>query len=105
MPVESETSSEKPHREDRIGKVRGWGDMRHILDSKICPDNERFLHVYFRSQLFIAEGKPTKAKRLFNLLSHWTGFDKFEENPKNQEALSLIDLAVRGDTNRRVTGS
>jgi len=86
----------------RLGKVHDWGEMSSILDSHLRPENKKYLRVYFRTQCLLAENKKIKAQKLFGRLSKFTEFDKFEEDPANQRILSLIDLAVRGETRRRV---
>ena len=83
---------------ERIGQVHSWPEMAGQLQ-EIDPHCRRFARAYFKSQVFIVEGRPTKAKRLFRLLDKMTGFRDFED--KNEGLLRSIDIAVRGETTRR----
>jgi len=83
---------------ERIGHVRSWAQMDGQL-TEINPHDRKFARAYFKSQVFIVEGRPTKAKRLFRLLDKMTGFRDFED--KNEGLLRSIDIAVRGETTRR----
>lgn len=84
--------------EERMGEVRDWGEMSHYLPDDINPHDRRYLRAYFRSQIFIADGKPTKARRLFRRLSNWTGYDEFEEKESSIEMLRTVDMGVKGHT-------
>lgn len=86
------------------GRVRDWKEMKLILDSNINDHNKRYLLLYFHAQRNIVNGDIRKAREKFSRMDKWAerevykNFSGFED--VNEEILSMIDLAVRGETQR-----
>lgn len=82
--------------ESRNHYVRSWATIAVRLPNDLTPGQEKFVKGYFRAQLRLAQGKPTKAGRIFKGLESNQDYSGFEE--ENQDLLAAIDLAVRGET-------
>jgi hypothetical protein len=85
------------------GTARSWSDIVGLLPENLktdYPDQFRSIRSYFRMQLHLAEGRKTKAGRISEGLAHREGFEDFED--ANQELFAAIEVAVRGETKRRV---
>ena len=93
-------SAENPVRctvsEDRIGKVRNWGEMSSFISPDDIKEHENFLRGYFKAQIFLQSGNRVKAKKIFNGLDKATGYLEFEK--ENSDLLRAIDLAVEGES-------
>ncbi len=76
--------------------INSWAQIEIHLPDDYNPHNKRFLRDYFRAQLRVAQGKPVKAKRIFQGLVKRTGYNEFEET--NEPYLAAVDLAVKGHT-------
>jgi len=83
---------------ERIGAVRSFGEMQAILPNSLRESEINFLEVYFRLQKRIVEGRMIKARTISDGLRKKTGWSEFEEN--HEDLLTIIDMAVRGNTNR-----
>lgn len=82
--------------QDKAGGIRDWAEMQGCLPDDITPGDKKYLHSYFRAQIFIVSDKKRKASRLFRHLSNLTGYNEFERN--NVELLRCVDVAVKGST-------
>ena len=72
------------------------GVMSHL--SEIPPHDRKFIEGYARGLLFLKEGRPTKAGRVFEGLESSTGFNEFRE--RNSEVLKIIKLMVDGNSDK-----
>ena len=72
------------------------GVMSHLSD--IPPHDRSFFEGYTRGLLFLKEGRPTKAGRVFEGLESSSGFKEFRE--RNGEVLKIIKLLVEGNNDR-----
>ena len=92
-------SPEKPLSQVRQDYARSWARIEPYLPTNLSEHYRNFVRDYFRDQLRIVKGCPTKAGRILSGLDNRAGFTTFEW--QNQPLLAAIDFAVRGSSNRR----
>lgn len=84
-----------PYRRD--GLIPSWTDV--VVSFKLDefhPRDLRLVRGYYRAQRTLAEGRPTKAKRIFQSLDKNPDFKSLEEN--NDALLTRIASYVRKPT-------
>ena len=85
--------------EDRIGRVRDWGEMHSYISPDVPERDCKILKGYFRAQVRLVEGKKVRARQLLSFLEKRNAdFRKLED--ENDALFASIDIAVRGATNR-----
>ena len=92
--------------EDRVGKVRDFGEMKTYLPDDLREGTLNLLDEYFKATRLIQKGKKTKArKKLKGLENRKLGkdrdFKKFEV--ENRDLLSRIQKAVLGRSSQDKT--
>ena len=70
------------------------GVMSHL--SEIPPHDRKYFEGYTRGLLFLKEGRPTKARRVFEGLENDNRFNEFRE--RNGEILKIIKLMVDSES-------
>ncbi len=81
-----------------MGRIRDWVTIQTLLPEDLAEGEMRLLKSYYRAQLKIVHGQKKKAGKLLDRLDNICGFQDLEEN--RGELFKVIDLAVRGETNR-----
>lgn len=84
--------------EERIGKVRSWSEMQIYINRSLPNPTRKILRSYTRAQTDIAVGRKTRAKQLLNILDKRFHLEECEM--ENSQLFRLIDIAVRGQSNR-----
>jgi hypothetical protein len=89
---------EKEIPQNVIGKVRSWSEMQIYLSDDLEPSTIKLLRSYTRAQIDITMGRRRRAKQLLNILDRRFGLEDCEE--KNPDCFRIVDIAIRGETNR-----
>ncbi|PIU71972.1 hypothetical protein COS80_00335 [Candidatus Woesebacteria bacterium CG06_land_8_20_14_3_00_39_27] len=76
--------------------VSKWSEINSSI--QVDDDRKKWLRSYFKAQEALAAKDFSKARKIFTRLNKIEGYNDFEDN--NQNLFMLIDIAVRGKTNR-----
>ena len=88
--------------EDRKGKVKDFGEMKHFLQNQLHGGELNLLKSYFSVQIQArgknegSEGRRKKAREMYRGLKEKQGWEEFAD--KRISLLVLVDIAVRGET-------
>ena len=74
-------------------------DIVAKLPDDLTPGEEKFALGYLRAQLRVTQGRRVRAQRIFDSLEKQPDYIAFEA--RNDSLLAAIDIAVRGNTNRK----
>ncbi|MCX6706311.1 MAG: hypothetical protein NTV24_04400 [Candidatus Woesebacteria bacterium] len=78
--------------------TNGWSQIKSSLPEQLVDPEKKWLRTYFKAQEALSVKDFNKARKIFTRLNNIEGYNSFEDH--NQNLFMLIDVAVRGQTNR-----